>query len=174
MPPKRRKGRKSTEIPEGVSGGLWDMLLSIEGNTAQTSDRVDELEEKVVDLEGKQNTEELAKQVNILSNQVALLGAKLEKCEMKNTSLSNELDQLRAHSMKNNLIFSFDRTSAYSKEAKGENCVALIRDFLCSVMGIEWASEMYIPVAHRLGPRNVKVSRPTIVTFPFRMSSKPL
>jgi polyhydroxyalkanoate synthesis regulator phasin len=130
MPPKRRKGRKSTEIPEGVSDGLWDMLLSIEGNTAQTSDRVDELEEKVVDLEGKQNTEELAKQVNILSNQVALLGAKLEKCEMKNTSLSNELDQLRAHSMKNNLIFSFDRTSAYSKEAKGENCVALIRDFL--------------------------------------------
>jgi hypothetical protein len=23
MPPKRRKGRKSTEIPEGVSDGLW-------------------------------------------------------------------------------------------------------------------------------------------------------
>jgi polyhydroxyalkanoate synthesis regulator phasin len=66
MPPKRRKGRKSTEIPEGVSDGLWDMLLSIEGNTAQTSDRVDELEEKVVDLEGKQNTEELVKQGNTL------------------------------------------------------------------------------------------------------------
>jgi len=60
-----------------------------------------------------------------------------------------ELDDMRVHSMRHNLIFTFDPDSVQYKESSGENCVALTRTFLASVLGIDNAQEMYIPVAHQ-------------------------
>ena len=40
-----------TEIPEGVNSALWDILLSIQRNTAVTEGRATSLEERVSSLE---------------------------------------------------------------------------------------------------------------------------
>ena len=166
MPPKRKGATTSqTEIPEGVPAGLWDMLLTIQGNTAATNHRVDVLEKKFENLD-QLDTEELVDQVKSLKNTVDILSAKLDKCEIKLGQMHVELDDMRAHSMRHNLIFTFDRNSVPYKESSGENCVALIRSFLASVLGIDNAQEMYIPVAHRLGRRSTVNIRPIIANFP--------
>jgi hypothetical protein len=155
MPPKAAgKTRGSTsspllEIPDGIPCGLWDMLLSIKGDTASANRRVDQLEERVDAIEDTPvsgEDTELANKVDTLSKTVTLLTAKLEKCETKCTLLSDQVDQLRAQSMKTNIIFNFDKDVDQYKEAKGENCVELVRAFLGSVMGIDHADRLYIPV----------------------------
>jgi hypothetical protein len=166
MPPKTRAAStSSTEIPDGVPLGMWDMLLSIQTNTSATTQRVDVLEKKVEHLD-QQDTEDLVNQVINLNKTVAILSAKLERCETKLSHVHDELDDMRAHSMRYNLIFTFDPNSDLYKESSGENCVALTRSFLASVLGIDNAQEMYIPVAHRLGRRFTDKIRPIIANFP--------
>ena len=144
---------------------MWDMLLSIQSNTAVTTQRVDVLEKRVEHLD-QQDTEDLVDQVKNLNKTVAILSAKLERCETKLSHMHDELDDMRAHSMRPNLIFTFDPDSDLYKESSGENCVALTRSFLASVLGIDNAQEMYIPVAHRLGRRFSDKIRPIIANFP--------
>ena len=142
------------EILEGIPCGLWDMLLSIKGDTTSTNRRVDQLveqEDVIEDTPVSGADTELANKVDELSTIITLLTAKLEKCETKCNLLSDQVDQLRAQSMKTNLIFNFDRDVDQYKEAKGENCVELVRPFLGSVMGIDNANSLYIPVAYRIG-----------------------
>ncbi|KAK2166536.1 hypothetical protein LSH36_38g06048 [Paralvinella palmiformis] len=67
----------------------------------------------------------------------------------------HEIDHLKQHSMKNNLIFKFDDTTDIGKEIEGEDSVSVVRQFLIQVMHVPNASNFYIPIAHRLGdPRN--------------------
>ena len=71
-----------------------------------------------------------------------------------------ELDDMTAHLMRHNLIFTFDPDSVQYKEYSGENCVDLTRSFLASVQ------KMHNPVAHRPGRRSTDKIRPIIANFP--------
>jgi hypothetical protein len=174
MPPKATKTRSSTstatsEIPEGIPVGLWDMFLSIKADTSITSQRVEQLETRVDELENTPSATAntpLVEQVDTLSKTVTLLAAKLAKCEIKCGDLNDQLDSMRAHSMKNNLIFNFDKDNEQYKEVKGENCVDLVKSFLGNVLGIGNANDIYIPVAHRIGRRNPNFTRSIIAKFP--------
>ena len=130
--------------------------------------RIDELEEPTTPV-GNTGNDELHGKVSQLSQAVQLLSAKLLKCENRCTDLTAELDQLRAHSMKCNIIFNFDNDNGNFKEAKGENCVEIIRMFISSVLGVDKARDMYIPVAHRIGRRNPAYTRAIIAKFPISM-----
>ena len=174
MPPKRRENQrgksqdKSLEIPEGVSMGLWDMLLSIKADTAATSARVDTIENRLDELEDSY-PEDIDVKVNKLEMKVDLLSARLDKQEKVSEHLAVQIDDIRAHSMKENIIINFDNTVETFKEAIGENTVEITRHFFTTVLGIENADDLYIPIAHRLGFKKPTFIRSVIVKLPFAM-----
>ena len=59
--------------------------------------------------------------------------------------------------MKENIIFSFDKSSdfgrAIGKEVEGENSGEIVRQFLKRVMGMTGVEKIFIPVAHRIGKK---------------------
>jgi uncharacterized protein YoxC len=144
--------------PEMSSAELIDHRIEVLEN------RLDELEDPQSSTETPGN--DLVTKVNQLCQTVQVLAAKLQKCEHKCNSLTNELDRLRAHSMKCNIIFNFDNNNANFKESKGENCVEIVKMFARSVLGIDKANALYIPVAHRIGRRNPLYTRAIIAKFP--------
>jgi hypothetical protein len=159
MPPKNKK----LDIPEGVPSGLWDMLLSIKADTAATSLRVDHLETRVDDLEESQDLS-LAEKVAELTKTVDILASRLTKHEKVTENLTDQLDSIRAHSMKENLIFNFDAKIDEYKEVQGETTTEIVRAFLSNVLGID-ARGMFIPVAHRIGSKRGN-NRSVIAKFP--------
>ena len=83
------------------------MLVLIKADTAATSLRVDHVESRVDDLEESQDSSPAAK-VAELSNTVDILLARLTQYEKITDHLTDQLDSRRAHSTKENLIFSFN------------------------------------------------------------------
>ena len=171
MGPKRKQHEQQTkgasktdddfidDPPDNFEAAMWGMLKSIKLDTKAASGRLDLLEDRVSGLETDKphqvnQVSELAKQVESLSEELVLVKAKQSKLEAVNKHLTDELDTMKAHSMKYNLIFNLDTTS-YSDgtEVQGENSVGIIRAFLSNVMGMD-SSNLYIPVAHRIGKKN--------------------
>ena len=170
---KGMRGRKASaspnllDIPDGVPVGLWDMLLSIKSDTAATSIRVDQLEERVVTLEEEQTTQtDLTTMMEAITKRVEVLTARMDKQDARCEHIVDSLDDLRAYSMKENLRFNFDYDVADYREAGrgAEDSVAIIKAFLKNVMGID--QDVYIPVAHRIGRRTPNTTRPIIVKVP--------
>ncbi|KAK2166963.1 hypothetical protein LSH36_33g08064 [Paralvinella palmiformis] len=102
----------------------------------------------------------LSNDVPSLKKTVSMLCARLERSDTIVARLSRELTEMKIHSMKYNLIFNFDKSNADCKEAEGENCIALIKHFLATVMSVPNAQLIYVPVAHRLGQRRPRTVRP--------------
>ena len=86
-----------------------------------------------------------------MQGQINIMEAKLSRNATLNQRFLNEIRDLRTHSMKENIIFTFDKHSDYGKEISGENCEGLVRYFLSQTMRVPGAEHFYIPVAHRLG-----------------------
>ena len=63
-------------------------------------------------------------------NTVSLLCTKLTRSEITVSRLSLELVELKVHSMKYNLIFSFDLNADICKEVEGEDCIGVVKRFL--------------------------------------------
>ena len=85
--------------------------------------------------------------------------------EITTCRLRDQVQQLKQHSMKNNLIFTFDDTKEDGREVEGENTVSVVRQFLTQVMHVQNANTFYIPVAHRLGGRRGR-HRAILAKFP--------
>lgn len=101
-----------------------------------------------------------------MKRHIELLEARVDKCTSTTSLHASQIDDLRSYSMKRNLIFDFDKCYNGAKEAAGENCVAIIKAFLSSVMGITDSDKMMVPVAHRLGAPRSGFIRPIIAKFP--------
>ena len=99
-----------------------------------------------------------------LHQTTALLEARLARSERSNSQLKKEMIELKARSMSDNLIFTCHGRN-YS-EARNEDCVGLIRHFVCSVLGIHEANHFVITVAHRIGSRQKGKSRQIVAKFP--------
>ena len=145
----------SEDIPDGVNDRMWSILQRIDTNTSAASRRIGTLETSV---------KALGDEVSTLKDTVVLLANRLERAERKNTKLGKELSEVKAHSMSENLILSCDGPDY--REVQGENCVALVRQFLINVMGVTGAATYFIPVAHRLGTRRPDRSRQIVVRLP--------
>ena len=94
-----------------------------------------------------------------------LIKARLDKMEATNRHLADELDNLKGHSMKYNLIFNLNSSYTNGKEAQGVNCVEIVQAFLRSIMGVD-SSKFLIAVAHRIGKRYPDKSRPILAKLP--------
>ena len=90
---------RKLDIPEGVPSGLWDILVSIKADSVATSLRVDHLKTRVDDL-GESQDSSLSEKVGQFSNAVDILLARLAKYWKVTDHLTDQLDSLRAHSMK--------------------------------------------------------------------------
>ncbi|KAK2145233.1 hypothetical protein LSH36_693g01083 [Paralvinella palmiformis] len=97
---------------------------------------------------------------------MSMLCARLERNDTIVARLSRELTEMKTHNMKYNLIFNFDKMNADCNEAEGENCIALVKHFLATVMSVPNAQLIYVPVAHRLGQRRPGTVRPILAKFP--------
>ena len=101
-----------------------------------------------------------------ISMAVAILCAKVERNDITIARLNRQVTELKGHSMKNNLIFSFDKNTQEGREIDGENCIAVVKQFLGNVMHVPDTKHMYIPVAHRLGKRSPAYARSIVAKFP--------
>jgi cell division protein FtsB len=78
--------------------------LKINGNTIQSvKDTVSKL---------SQTNEKLTKDVDSLEHRMSLLEAKLDRSDVLNKRLQNEILDLQTRSMNNNVIFTFDKNSS--------------------------------------------------------------
>ena len=109
------------ECPEGFNPIVWRKLLAIEANTAGATSRLDTLEDRVERLE-------------VRCDQIQLLAAKVARLETSKVHLRDETRDLKHHSMKYNLVFSFDDATDIGKEVEGEDTESVLREFLKSAM----------------------------------------
>ena len=143
------------------------MMKAIKSNTELTLSRMDGLECKISALESQvSGAESLSADVKSLQNTVSLLCAKLDRTEIVTNRLTREISELKAHSMKYNLIFNFDRNTDTFKEVEGEDSIGVIKRFLSNVMNVPNASQMYIPLAHCLGKRFPGIRRSILAKIP--------
>ena len=147
--------------------GLWELLLSIKADTTVTSQRVEALENRVGELEDSY-PQDLENRVKSLERTVDLLTARMVKQEKVSEYQGKQIEDIRSHSMKENLLINFDKTEASYKESAGENMIELIRHFMVTKLGIDRSvvDAMYIPVAHRIGFKKQQYTRAAIVKIP--------
>ena len=156
--------------PKDFQSAAWNLLRSIKGDTAIICERLDHLENRVshleISLEEKDiKVSELTSEVDILNQKLKIAEARANKAQAQNKQINKEIDNMKSHSMKENLIFSFDDSYEEGKEVIGENCVSIIKAFLSNVLAID-EPDMFIPTAHRLGKRFGTKTRPIIARFP--------
>ncbi len=144
-----------SKLPKDVTlADLWNLTSSIKADTESLCQRLDSAEERLDDIENEKSIQDeavkkLQKDVSTMKNNIRIVSGHLQRAEIRNERLQNELSDLKAHSMRSNLIFSFNTISDFSKESAGEDCIAVVQKFLATVMGITDVGS--ITVAHRLG-----------------------
>ena len=92
-----------------------------------------------------------------------MLTAKIKRSDISQSHLEREIEDIKAHSMDDNVIINFAKDYIDYKESKGGNCVQLIGAFFKNVLGL---TLIYILSAHRLGVSRSGVSRPMIARIP--------
>jgi hypothetical protein len=150
---------------------LWKLMQSIKTDTKSTMEKLTEIETRVSDIEGNNMATDgsimgLQTNVTYLQDTVDLIKGRLIRNEITNRRLQNELSQLKAHSMKWNILFNFNKNRPDWREQTKEDSVAVVKDFLAKVMHVRGADKFYIPVAHRLGQNDGRTPRPIIATVP--------
>ncbi len=143
-----------------------ESIKSIKKNTEETVARLDTIESKLCTYVDVSKFSDLSDRVNALESTVSLLCAKLERNDIQIGRLTREQTELKAHSMKSNIIFTFDPTTQNGKEIPGENCISVVKTFMATVMNVPNANSLYISVAHRLGSRIHGYTRAILAKFP--------
>lgn len=146
---------------------IWELMQSIKSDTESTINRCEAMEGKVTVPETQvRGTVKLSDDVKALQSTVSLLCKKLTRNEITVSRLSKEVVELKAHSMKHNILFNFYRNTDICKEVEGEDCVGVIKRFLTNIMSVPNVNKMYVPVAHRLGKRATGTTRAILAKFP--------
>ena len=154
-----------TKCPSDVNPQLWEIINTTNRNTTAMCAKLDLLENKFSELDSK--GKERDNEIKELRQAVNVLSARLGRSDIEQRSLRQDLHELQSHSMKENLIFNFDRNTSVCREIRGEDCASVIRVFLGEHMNVPDSGRLCIPVAHRLGSYKRGVTRPIIAKFPF-------
>lgn len=107
----------------------------------------------------------LSKQLTGLSTVNDELARNLKSVSEENERLSEQLLDLQARSMRDNLLF-FNISECQTREERmGEDCVAKILEFCETKLDITGAKDIKIDRAHRLGSFKNDKTRPIVVKF---------
>ena len=155
------KALKADEIPPDTPPFLWMAIRSIKQDTADTRDHLSQLELRTTALEEKHESHD--EDVQALKTSITVLTAQVRRSEIAQSQLQDEVEDLKARSMKDNVIINFDPEVPDYQEAKGESSVEIVHAFLHQVLGI---TDIYVSTAHRLGKAISGKSRPMIARIP--------
>ena len=175
MPPKTRPTNKDKKDniscdlqqitkPDDVPQALWDIIMAIKEDTGDVKNCLMKLETRISGLE--EDYDNVNRKVHHLEQRMTALEAKLIRTETVNQRLHSEITHLKLHSMKQNIIFSFDPDCKDLKEVQGEDTVGKVKHFLKTVLNISQAETFTIPVAFRLGAYKPNISRQILAQFP--------
>lgn len=125
------------------------------------------LSTRVNDLSDKEAADILGIQKDFSEMKVTMniLAGRVSRAETVNDRLNDDISNLRSHSMKSNIIISFDKNDDRYKSEQGEQCKNMAKRFFAETMKIAGVDSLFIPVAHRVGPKHNK-SRPLLVKLP--------
>ena len=117
----------SDEMPDDILPMVWLGIKSIHQNTTSMKEDITKLELRATALEEshKAHDDDIAD----IQNTVSALKIQVRRSELHQTQLSNEVEELKARSMRDNLIFNFDPEVDAYREAQSEDCVALVHAF---------------------------------------------
>ncbi len=149
-----------TSSNDDIRMAITDMKDEVLGRLTLLEDKVDKIDKHTCTIET------LSNDVETLQQTVTYLNAKLIRNEKTMMRLVDEVTEVKAHSMKCNIKFNFDRSTNVGKEIEGEDAISIVRRFLGDVMHVPGVDNFFIPVAHRLGPRINGVTRPILAKFP--------
>ncbi len=165
-------GRRSQQpdVDDQETFTLKDIALDTRAtklNTEAILTRLTVLESRVSTIEDNvKSVTTLSDDVSEMKKTISLLSARLVRTEITADRMHNELVSLKSHSMKNNLIFSFDSSTDIGRDIRGEDSIGVIRSFLATVMHVPDVDKMFIPVAHRLGKPVQGKTRAILAQFP--------
>jgi hypothetical protein len=106
---------------------------------------IDSLETRVTDLElhkddlctASSGISDISTSLDDKTNKLQISEARLQMSETRQKALEREIVQLKAYSMKRNILFTIDVSSfEMAQEIKGENCSSIVRQFLTQKMGL--------------------------------------
>ena len=151
----------SDDVPRGVTPLMWMAIKSIKQDTATTTTEVRGLKTRLEDLERKDG--ERDDEMTEMRQAIDIMGARLQHSEISQTHLINEIEDLKARSMRDNVVINFDPDCQDDHEVKNEDGMALASAFFSNVLGVK---QVYVPPAHRLGKPIAGRQRPLIVRIP--------
>ena len=157
--PELREALDSDEMPKDILPMVWLGIKSIIRDNSSLRDDIQDIQLRTTNLEETNIARD--EHIDSLQKSVEMMEAKMVRSDKIQQSLTNELDDLKSRSMRDNIIVNFDPAAIDFKEAKGENCVGLVLAFLRNVLGI--TDNVYIQTAHRIGK---SAYRPMIARIP--------
>jgi hypothetical protein len=152
---------QTDEIPPDTPPLLWMAIKSIKQDTADTRENLTKLELRTKALEEIHQSQD--DDIHSMKASIQVLTAQVRRSEIAQSQLQHEVEDLKARSVRDNIIFNFDADVSDYQEAAGENCVHIVNAFLHQVLGI---SKVYVSSAHRLGKISAGHSRPMIARIP--------
>ena len=151
----------SDEIPPDTNPYLWHAFRAIRKDHEEHTTRYDSLELRTKSLEESNLCQE--SEIEKLKNEMEILRAQMKRNQIAQIQQQDEIEDLKARSMRDNLIFNFKPSSQNYAESKTEDSVLMISGFLDRELGI---TGVYIQSAHRLGKYAPDKLRPMIARIP--------
>ena len=144
---------------ESKVNGNYRKLNDIEASRAHDSQTCDEIQNKQVTIDKQLRDERL---------RASKLEKDLERVQHSNSVLSDDIVDLQARSMRDNLLFfGFDEATTFDAR-RDENCVDSVLDFCENVLNLPNVREtLKIDRAHRIGLFKHDKQRPIVAKFNF-------
>ena len=167
-PDRSARSRSSMPIdkPDDVTEGYWKILCSLHEDIVLNSRTMTNINNKVTAVQ--QENKELRLKVTVLEKRLDLVDAKQARQDQTTRRHHSQINDLTSRSMKQNIIFTFDKDTDYGKIAiaGGDNCETTVKTFMKNIMGITSANKFHITVAHRLA-QDANGNRSIIAQFPY-------
>ena len=164
-----------SKTPEGIHPVMWAMLKKIDKNTALANSKIDNIDHRVLVLEdqadhtGTEIAQIKAKMDSLVEENKIIMG-RLIRAESKINRQQSEIIDLRARSMRDNVIVK-TKGDTY-KERKGEDTASVFRNFVSSEMCVPDANKIDITRAHRMGKASADKKRIIIAKVTYNEDQK--
>ena len=150
--------------PDGVHPIVYKLLVMINDKSNTIIETNEEIKEDITKRceDNEESITDLKSNIALLTHKVDMLSGRLLRAEYKCTRLESQLEDMKAHSMSNNLLIN---TNKY-KEKKNENPREIVKKFFKNDMKIKDAGKINIQVAHRMGTKTNNNERTIIAKIP--------
>ena len=144
----------SADPPDGIHPALWAMLKTIRKNTETTNEKIEDLDHRVLILEDQADNSgasmaRMQCQIDSLAETTKALMGRLVRAENKLERQRTEICDLRARSMRDNIIIK-THGNKY-KEFREEDTASVFRKFVSEELRIPHSNNIDITRAHRMG-----------------------